>query len=278
MTSLRTPSDALFVGWDFSTGSVKALGFTVTGDVIHEVRLPTDLWTEDGVSELSALQLEGQASASVRGLAAFAGRYVAGGISATHHSAGRIDANAQPLRRLICWNDQTLAEHHARGLARLGGQERAIALTGGPWAVRYSLSHLVKDERTLKADEWKRTWRILPHGPLAGGYLTGNFNATSISSAASTGLLDLRTNQWRKEMLDCLENKDFRELAWNSLPPIVDMNDPIGSVKIGLNDVKVYPTLDDQVRNFTVIGIDHHIFEPARRATAARSSWRVRRR
>jgi sugar (pentulose or hexulose) kinase len=254
-----TPADALIVGWDFSTGSVKALAFTTTGEAVAEVRLPTDLWTAGGVSELSALQLEGQARASVRMLATALGkdasRWLAGGISATHHSAGRIDASAGPVRRLICWNDQTLGEYHAEGLKRLGGQDRAHELTGGPWAVRYSLSHLVKDETTLSALKWGITERILPHGPMAAGFLTGNFDRCSISSAASTGILDLRTNLWRREMLDVLANEKYRELAWKQLPPLIDMNEPIGPLSESCAyDAKlpanvrplVFPTLDDQ--------------------------------
>src|SRR4029450_11793147 len=107
------------------------------------------LWTEGGVSELNLMQLEGQARAGtralVRELGSNAARLAAIGISATHHTAGRIDAGHNQVRRAICWNDQTLAAYHAEGLERLGGQERVRSLVGGPWAVRYSLSHLVKD-------------------------------------------------------------------------------------------------------------------------------------
>ena len=76
---------------------------------------PTDLWTEGGVSELNLMQLEGQARASTRAIAAQLrelGRlhdWVAGGISATHHTAGRIDADHIQVRRAICWNDHTPA-------------------------------------------------------------------------------------------------------------------------------------------------------------------------
>src|SRR5205823_1590925 len=97
-------------------------------------------------------------------------------------------------------------------------------LTGGPWAVRYSLSHLVKDEHTLSGDDWEQTIFMLPHGPLAAGYLTGRFDCTSVSSAASTGIMDLRTNRWRKEMLDALAKPVHREMAWDDLPSIIDMN------------------------------------------------------
>src|SRR5271166_1827972 len=98
--SLRcVPSDSVVAGWDFSTGAVKCLAFDLDGRMLAEVRLPTDLWTAGGVSELSLMQLEGQARASTRALAARLrelGRldhWVAGGISATHHTAGRIDAD-----------------------------------------------------------------------------------------------------------------------------------------------------------------------------------------
>src|SRR5437879_532480 len=198
----HVPADTVVTGWDFSTGAVKCLAFDLDGNTLAEVRLPTDLWTAGGVSELNLMQLEGQARASTRALAARLrdlGRldqWVAGGISATHHSAGRIDRDRVQVRRAICWNDHSLAAPHARGLERLGGQERVRQLIGGPWAIRYSLSHLVKDETHLSRADWQRTAMILPHGSLAAGYLTGNFNVTSVSSAASTGRMALNHQQW----------------------------------------------------------------------------------
>jgi sugar (pentulose or hexulose) kinase len=252
--------DALFVGYDFSTGGVKALAFDLAGNTVAQVRLATDLWTEGGVSELNLMQLEGQARAATRAVAWRLGtegrsRWSAAGISATHHTAGRIDGDGNQVRRAICWNDQTLAVFHAEGLARLGGQQRAKELTGGPWAVRYSLSHLVKDELTLGAAAWERTERILPHGPLAAGYLTDCFHVTSVSSAASTGMMDLRTNKWRKEMLDALARPEYRESAWRHLPAIIDMHEPVGPLSesvaldaqlpAGVRPL-VFPTVDDQ--------------------------------
>ncbi len=254
------PPNALIVGYDFSTGGVKALAFDLSGNTVAQVRLPTDLWTEGGVSELNLMQLEGQAWAATRALSSelmatndsFAEPFAAG-ISATHHTAGRIDARSNQVRRAICWNDQTLATYHTEGLNRLGGQERAKELTGGPWAVRYSLSHLVKDEHTLREDDWQRTQWVIPHGPLAAGYLTGRFDCISVSSAASTGILDLRTNDWCKAMLDALAKPEHRELAWNNLPFVIDMNEPVGRIA-HRNDIVfpnhrypfIFPTLDDQ--------------------------------
>jgi xylulokinase len=254
--------ESLIAGWDFSTGAVKCLAFDLRGEAVAEVRLPTDLWTEGGVSELNLMQLEGQARASVRELAARLAdlkrleHWIAGGISATHHTAGRIDAHGNQVRRAICWNDATLAEYHAAGLARLGGQERVKERIGGPWAIRYSLSHLVKDECKLSHGDWQRTKWISPHGALSAGYLTGRFDIVSISSAASTGIMDLRTNQWCPAMLDALESSIYRKMAAHQLPRIMtDMNAAIGpladhvALEAGIAPMHrplVFPTSDDQ--------------------------------
>lgn len=272
-----TPENTVVTGWDFSTGSVKCLAFDLHGNTLAEVRMQTDLWhgdpVEEGLNELNLLQLEGQARASTRAMAARLrelGRlsdWRTGGISATHHTAGRIDKDALPVRRAICWNDHTLAEYHKRGLKRLGGQKKVEELIGGPWAIRYSLSHLVKDEAHLTPEDWRRTTRMLLHGPLAAGYLTGNFNVTSVSSAASTGILDFRRRKWRREMLDALAEPEYRKLAWKQLPTVIDHFEPIGSLadhvalEAGIDSTRrplIFPTSDDQQAGLVGGGaVDH---------------------
>jgi xylulokinase len=261
MTLRCVSPQSIITGWDFSTGAVKCLAFDLEGRTLAEVRLPTDLWTEGGVSELNLMELEGQARASARAMAGALRRlgrlsdWAVGGISATHHTAGRIDNDGVPVRRAICWNDHSLAAYHARGLKRLGGQEKVRQLIGGPWAIRYTISHLVKDEMQLSPADWKRTKKILPHGALAAGYLTGNFDVVSVSAAASTGIMDLRTKRWCRGMLEAIERPEYRELAWQQLPRIVDQNELIGSLStsicgecdIDLNHPPlIFPTSDDQ--------------------------------
>jgi xylulokinase len=266
--SLRfVPPKSILTGWDFSTGGVKCLAFDLGGKTVASVRLPTDLWkgdpSQEDLSELNLMQLEGQARATVRAIANLLrakGRladWIAGGISATHHTAGRLDADHNQVRRAICWNDHTLARYHAIGLKRLGGQEQVKKLIGGPWAIRYSLSHLVKDEDEsyFPPEAWKRTARILSHGPLAAGYLTGNFDVISVSSAASTGLMDLVRCRWAWGMLEALEKPAHRTLVKRHLPQIVPQNVPIGplaanvALEAGMSlDHRplVFPTSDDQ--------------------------------
>jgi len=254
------PDDRVVTGWDFSTGAVKCLAFDLDGRTLAEVRLPTDLWTAGGVSELNLMQLEGQARASTRAMASRLrdlGRleqWAAGGVSATHHTAGRIDRDHVQVRRAVCWNDHSLAAYHTRGLERLGGQKKVREMIGGPWAIRYTLSHLVKDEECLSQSEWQRTKYILPHGALAAGFLTGRFDVVSVSAAASTGMMDLRTNRWHRPMLAALARPEYRELAWNQLPRIVEQYEPVGPLSesvaleanLGATRPWVFPTSDDQ--------------------------------
>lgn len=256
----HVPESAVITGWDFSTTAMKCLAFDLHGANLAEVRIPTKIWKRGDVRELSLEQIRMQAEQSVTAIAdklRALGRlqdWVAGGISATHHTAGRIDAGHEEVRRAICWHDQSLDPYHARGEKRLGGDKKVRKLIGGPWAVRYSLSHLVKDETKLGPDDWQRTARILSHGSLAAGYLTGNFDACSVSSAASTGIMDLRTREWRRDMLNALAKEAYRDLAWNQLPHIMlDPSEPVGSLsealasKAGLKQRPlIFPTSDDQ--------------------------------
>jgi sugar (pentulose or hexulose) kinase len=268
--SLRcVPPDALVVGWDFGTQAAKAIAFDLAGNVVAECRARNELYTEGGVTELDLGVIEHLARDTARELAARLrdlGRlddWLAAGVSATHHTSGRIDADARQVRRAICWNDQTLRQYHPAGLARLGGQEAVTRLIGGPWAERYSLSHLVKDGATLPEADWKRTRWVMGHGPLAAGYLTGRFGVTSVSSAASTGIMNLETCRWQREMLGAIERADYRDLAWNCLPQIVDMHEPIGPLSDSLareagivadRRPLIFPTLDDQAAGLAGAG------------------------
>ena len=266
MSHLRYIKDtSVFTGWDFSTGAVKCLAFDLGGNVLAESRFPTDLWyggdDDPGAIELNLLQLEGQARQTTRAISEKLreiGRlndWIAGGISATHHTSGRIDSCAGQIRRAICWNDQTLAKYHDMGQKRLGGAEAVRRMIGGPWAIRYSLSHLVKDELKLSRKAWENTVKILPHGGLSAGFLTGNYDVLSVSAAASTGMMDFRTRKWCREMLAAIADPELRELAWRQLPEIIDSCTPVGLLSESLavecrlpNGVRplVFPTSDDQ--------------------------------
>jgi xylulokinase len=117
------------------------------------------------------------------------------------------------------------------------------------------LSHLVKDAAMLPKTDWERTRWIIQHGSLVAGFMTGRFDCVSVSAAASTGIMDLRTAQWQPDMLRALESPDYQRLAERHLPRIIDMNEPVGllsrslALEAGIEPEHapfVYPTSDDQ--------------------------------
>ena len=220
------PPTALIAGWDFSTGAVKCLAFDLTGTVVAEVRLPTDLWTEGGVSELNLMQLEGQARASVRAIADqlrdlgrlddWARRRHLG--HAPHRRPHRRRRQPGPPGDLLERPDPGQVPRRGAGTARRAGagpgtDRRAV---GGPVLAqppRQGRGHAPRGG--LEAD----ASGSLPHGPLAAGYLTGRFDCISVSSAASTGIMDLRTERSGAGRCSTRWPKpDYRELAWTSLP------------------------------------------------------------
>src|SRR5262249_10173554 len=85
--------------------------------------------------------------------------------------------------------------------------------------------------------------------------LTGNFDVVSVSAAASMGIMDLRRNQWCPAMLNAVANSEYRRLAMEQLPRIVDHYDVVGplseslAVEAGLDRnhrPQIYPTSDAQ--------------------------------
>jgi xylulokinase len=63
------------------------------------------------------------------------------------------------------------------------------------------------------------------------------------------------TRQWNREMLGALQNEEYRQLAWQQLPRIIDHYEPIGplaehlALECQLDPVArpiIYPTSDDQ--------------------------------
>jgi xylulokinase len=67
--------------------------------------------------------------------------------------------------------------------------------------------------------------------------------------------MDLRTGEWCRGMLDALESPEYRELAWEQLPRIIDQYEAVGplseslALEAGFEQGRlplVFPTSDDQ--------------------------------
>ena len=251
------PQSTIITGWDFSTSGVKCLAFDVDGNTLADVRLPTDLWTKGGVSELSVVQLEGQARGSVRAIATALrslGRlddWRAGGISATHHTSGRIDARTTGFAGRFAGTTRASPSSTRKDSNGSAVRTRcAKSVVHGPSAI--ASATFVKDEKTL--DERTTPHRENPVARVAGrGLSTGNFGTSVVGGV--DGIMDFRTGQWCKGMLDAIDCPILREYAWKQLPRIIDHFEPVGQLHAGLTEEAglapahvplVFPTSDDQ--------------------------------
>ena len=268
--SLSLPADALIAGYDFSTGGVKVRAFDIAGNTVAGVRLPTDLWTEGGVSELNLMQLGGsgprrdpgsRAGAGIECKASRRDRHLR---DAPHGRPDRREPQPGPpgdlLERSDAGEPTTPRDSHASA-----GRTACRSLVGGPWAVRYSLSHLVKDahrhagtsESLLPRADWERTAMILPHGPARGRV---PHRPVRLHERLLRGIDRHHEPRLRRpgaeKMLDV--HRPVRTTAnWrgSACRRSFAMNDPIGPIAehvaldaglpAGVRPL-VYPTLDDQ--------------------------------
>ena len=191
---------SVVTGWDFSTGAVKCLAFDLDGRTLAEVRLPTDLWTGGGVSELNLMQLEGQARASTRAIAARLrdlGRLRS--LGRRRHLGHAPHRRPHRRRPRPGAPGHLLERPQPRRLPRPrpGTPRRPGAR---PRADRRAVGHPLLAQPPVK-DEEHPVGRRLASAPTAScrtgrwrpAYLTGNFDVVSVSAAASTGIMDLRT-------------------------------------------------------------------------------------
>ena len=137
--------------------------------------------------------------AARRVLSNIVGRQVCGiGLSGTSHVPSMLDANGQPLRRAILWNDLRSGSQVAR-LTRQAG-ERIQSKTKNSINCTWSLPQLAW-VREHEPEIFARTRCVLFSKDYLAYRLTGAFAADQ-SSAFSSLMVDAQTLQWDAELLE----------------------------------------------------------------------------
>jgi xylulokinase len=146
------------------------------------------------------------------------------GVSGQQHGLVALDVNGRPLRAAKLWCDTTTQPEVDEIMTTLGGRDRCVVLTGNSLVTGFTAPKIL----WLKKHEPERydamSAIMLPHDYL-------NFALTSRmvmehGDASGTGLLDVRTRRWRRELLDALDAS--RDLA-DCLPPFVEAGQFIGT-------------------------------------------------
>lgn len=147
------------------------------------------------------------------------------GVSGQQHGLVALDATSEVLTPVKLWCDTATQSEVEELTRRLGGRHQAIALTGNPVLAGYT-SPKILWLKNQHPELYERMQHILlPHDYL-NFVLTGN-HAMEFGDASGTGLLDVRSREWSRDILHALDAD--RDLA-ACLPPLYEAQQMIGCV------------------------------------------------
>jgi len=146
-------------------------------------------------------------------------------VSGQQHGFVPLDAGGGVLAPVKLWCDTATQAEVEEITQRCGGREQAIALTGNPVLAGYT-SPKIRWLNTHHPDRYQRLRHILlPHDYL--NYVLTGAVAMEYGDASGTGLLDVRTREWSRGMLQAVD--DERDLM-ECLPPLLGADAIIGTV------------------------------------------------
>jgi xylulokinase len=198
---METSHGRYFIGIDVSTTASKALVIDERGAVVtshstpHDLDTPRPLW-----SEQNPLQWWEATCASLRAVLRQvpAEEVAALGLTGQMHGLTMLDAQGQPLRPAILWNDQ-----------RSAAQCAAVTEQVGPERMYQEIGSLMLPGFTAPKIRWVREhepeiYRQTAHVLLPKDYvrlrLTGDY-MTDVSDGSGFGLLDVGRRAWSDTML-----------------------------------------------------------------------------
>ena len=212
----------LFIGIDSGTQSTKAVVLDFeSGAIIAQASEKYDVldglppghmeqhpmtWTKAvDVAVASCMEQIGARRDEVRGI----------GVSGQQHGLVVLDANDEPVRAAKLWCDTSTAAECEDLAAAFGGAGGLIEKAGNAVPPGFTAPKILWLKRN-EPDNFANTKSVLlPHDYL-NFYLTG-VKRMEYGDASGTGLLNIRTREWQRELIDFID------------PRVHDMLPPVGS-------------------------------------------------
>lgn len=145
------------------------------------------------------------------------------GVSGQQHGLVALDVNGRPLRAAKLWCDTTTQAEADEIMATLGGRDRCIVLSGNALVPGFTAPKILWLKKHEPANYDAMDAVLLPHDYV--NFALTNQLVMEHGDASGTGLLDIRTRRWRRELLDALDSS--RDIA-DCLPPFVAAGNFIG--------------------------------------------------
>lgn len=137
------------------------------------------------------------------------------GISGQQHGLVALDAAGQPVRPAKLWCDTSTQAQCEEIAHHFGGQPGVIALAGNAMLPGYTIPKLLWMKQHEPENFARVAHLLLPHDYL-NYWLTGIMRM-EYGDASGTGILDVRTRSWCKELCDFID------------PRVLSMLPPLGS-------------------------------------------------
>jgi len=148
------------------------------------------------------------------------------GISGQQHGFVPLDENGMVIRKAKLWNDTSTEPQCRKLIASLGGEEKAIALTGNNILPGYTVSKVLWLKENEPENYQRLTTMLLPHDYI-NFYLTGE-KRMEAGDASGTAYFDVKNRSWSEKMLRAVDGQ--RDLT-QCLPEIIESREPVGFMK-----------------------------------------------
>lgn len=197
-----------WLGIDTGTGGTRALLVDEKGKVVagitaphEEMRMERPLWAEQRPENWWAA-----AKIAVRGVLAEAGAtgkdVKAVGLSGQMHGLVLLDASNDVIRPALIWCDQR-SQAQVDAINQTVGKDNVVSYTANPMLTGFTLPKLLWVRDNEPANFARARKFLLPKDYIR-FCLTGE-HATEVSDASGTGLFDVVTRRWSKEMVERLK-------------------------------------------------------------------------
>ncbi len=152
---------------------------------------------------------------------------VAIGISGQQHGFVPLDAQGEVIRAAKLWCDTSTAEECEEIMAQIGGPRATVDAIGNLVLPGFTASKILWLKKHEPENYARLATVLLPHDYL-NFWLTGE-RAMEYGDASGTALLDVRTRQWCRQILDAIDP----ELD-GKLPPLISSDQPVGRIRVAV--------------------------------------------
>jgi len=221
---------ALLLGIDIGTSGTKTLLCRDDGEVLATASAAHDLASpRPGWSEQDPNQWWDAVCSATRDVIAKAGvsgdEVTAIGLSGQMHGSVFLgEADDQPLRPAILWNDQRTSRQCEAIESAAGGREALIDMVGNPALTGFTAPKIlwVRDEEPAV---FEKTRRVLLPKDYIRLRMTGEA-ATDVGDASGTLLLDVAKRRWNADLI----GKLGLDASW--LAPVVESHEVTGTLTV----------------------------------------------